>query len=67
MAFDAKQAVIDRLTHLEDELKQARAKQERDAQENALAVAVLTEEIDAWQALLSGSDKPAAKKTASKK
>ena len=70
MAFDAKKAVADKLTHLDDELKQAKRKQEADAQENALAVAVLEEEIAAWQALISekpGVEKPAEKKTASKK
>ena len=72
MAFDAKQAVIEKLTHLDDQLKQAKAKQEADAQENALAVAVLEDEIAGWQEFLSakpaagGVEKPEAKKTAKK-
>ena len=66
MAFDAKQAVIEKLTHLDDQLKQAKAKQEADAQENALIVAVLEEEIAGWQYLLSEPAKPEAKKTAKK-
>ena len=65
MAFDAKQAVIEKLTHLDDQLKQAKAKQEADAQENALIVAVLEEEIAGWQELLSEPAK-STKKTAKK-
>ena len=68
MAFDAKQAVIDKLTHLDDELKQAKAKAAKDYDDNAAAVAALEDEIAAWQALLAGADeKPAAKKAAVKK
>ena len=67
MAFDAKQAVIDKLTHLDDELKQAKAKESKDADDNAAAVADLEEQIDAWQKLLAGAEKPEPKKTASKK
>ena len=68
MAFDAKQAVTDKLTHLDDELKQAKAKESKDAADNAAAVAALEAEIDGWQKLLAGADdKPAAKKTAVKK
>ena len=57
MAFDAKQAIADKITHLEDSLKQAKVKQERDAQENALAIAVLEEELDAWVGVLGGKPK----------
>lgn len=71
MAFDAKQAVIDKLTHLDDELKQAKAKAAKDYDDNAAAVAALEDEIAAWQALISeksaGVEKPAAKKVAAKK
>ena len=65
MAFDAKQAIADKITHLEDSLKQAKVKQERDAQENALAIAVLEEELDAWVSVLGG--KPDTSKTPAKK
>ena len=68
MAFDAKQAVTDKLTELDDKLKQAKAQESLDAKRNAQAVADLEAEIDGWQKLLSGSEpKPAAKKTAAKK
>jgi len=68
MAFDAKQAVIDKLTILDDDLKQAKAREATEAKRNAQAVADIEAEIDGWYKLLSGSDKePAAKKTASKK
>ena len=68
MAFDAKQAVIDKLTHLDDALKQAKDKQSSEAKANADAVAAIESEIAGWQTLLSGSDeKPAAKKAAVKK
>ena len=67
MAFDAKQAIADKITHLEDSLKQAKVKQERDAQENALAIAVLEEELDAWVGVLGNDKKTPAKKAAAKK
>lgn len=70
MAFDAKQAVIDKLTELDDKLKQAKAKETREAKQNAAEVADIEAEIDGWQKLLAGAEpepKPAAKKTASKK
>jgi hypothetical protein len=67
MAFDAKQAVIDKLTHLDDALKQAKDKQSSEAKANAAAIALLEEEIEAWQAFLAGADKPAAKKATAKK
>ena len=67
MAFDAKQAVIDKLTHLDDELKQAKAKADKDAVDNAVAISYLQAQIDEWQKLLAGAEKPEPKKTASKK
>ncbi|KJK12562.1 hypothetical protein UB45_07745 [Terrabacter sp. 28] len=70
MAFDAKQAVIDKLTHLDDEIKQAEAKRDAEAAENDRAIERLVEERDAWQALLAGGadeKKPPAKKATAKK
>ena len=71
MAFDAKQAVIDKLTILDDELKQAKAKEAREAKQNASDVAAIEAELDGWQKLLAGAEpepaKPTAKKTAAKK
>lgn len=68
MAFDAKQAVIDKLTHLADQLKQAKEQQASSAEFYRTEVANLEAEIDGWQKLLSGSEsKPTAKKTAAKK
>ena len=72
MAFDAKQAVIDTITHLEDDLKNLKA--QRDAATNDLDTQISSkqDELDGWQSLLGGepkddSDKPAAKKAAAKK
>ena len=65
MAFDAKQAVIDKLTVLEDKLKQAKAREAAEAKRNAEDIAALQSEIDGWQELLV-VQKLAAKKTASK-
>ena len=68
MAFDAKQAVIDKLTHLDDQLKQAKEQQASSADFYRTEVAALEAEIDGWQKLLAGADdKPAAKKTTAKK
>lgn len=68
MAFDAKQAVIDKLTHLDDQLKQAKAQRESLAKICNTEVAAIEAEIDGWQKLLAGADeKPAAKKTPAKK
>jgi hypothetical protein len=67
MTFDAKQAVIDNLVDLDDRLKIAKAKQAAEAKANADAVALLEEEIEAWQAFLAGAEKPAAKKATAKK
>lgn len=67
MAFDAKQAVIDKLTELDDKLKQAKAKETREAKQNASEVADIESEIDGWQKLLAGADKPEPKKTTAKK
>lgn len=52
MAFDAKQAVADKLTHLEDELKRARAKEAAEAEANHKAVSALLDEIAGWAALI---------------
>jgi hypothetical protein len=67
MAFDAKQAVIETLTHLSDELKQAKDRQAKNASDDAKAVADLESQIAGWQSLLSGADEKPAKKTAAKK
>jgi hypothetical protein len=64
MAFDAKQAVTDKLTVLEDDLKQAKAREVTEAKRNAADIAAIEAEIAGWQSLLS---EPAAKKTSSKK
>jgi len=75
MAFDAKQAVIDKITHLEDDLKNLKA--QRDAATNDLDTQISSkqDELDGWQSLLGSDkeptsqagDKPAAKKAASKR
>ena len=66
MAFDARQAVNEKLTQLWDELKRTKDKAHAEHMANAKAIAVLEDEIAGWLALIADDEKP-AKKTASKK
>lgn len=67
MAFDAKQAVIDKLTELDDQLKQVKARQDANAKADAKDVADLEAQIAGWQELLSATDAKPVKKAAAKK
>lgn len=53
MAFDAKQAVIDTLTDLEDKLKQAKLLAATEAKAHAEKIAGLESQIAGWQGLLA--------------
>lgn len=66
MAFDAKKAVIDKLTHLEDELKQVKSQRSGLLQHFESEISRLEAEIAGWQALIV-EPTPVAKKTVSKK
>lgn len=66
MAFDAKQAVTETITHLEDELKGLKAQREAATNDLDTKIRSVEEQLDGWVALL-GADKPAAKKAAAKR
>jgi hypothetical protein len=70
MAFDAKQAVTDKITHLEDELKQLQQQRRSVVSDLDTQIDAKQDELDGWVSLLgseSKAEKPAAKKAAAKK
>jgi hypothetical protein len=69
VAFDIAQHLIDHITHLEDQLKQVKRERSSAVVGFDDKIAALTDELDAFQALLANADtkRPAATKAAAKK